>query len=62
MKGQKHKVISEVMDSERISFKEAIFADDSKKNIDECEEDGTCRILHVHERRGASQDTNMRRN
>ena len=55
VKGQKHKVISEEMDSERISFKEAIFADDSKKNIDECEKDGTCRILHVYERRGLTE-------
>ena len=54
-KGKKHKVISEEMGSESISYEEAIFADDSKKNIDECEEDGTCRILHVHERRGLTE-------
>ena len=54
-KGKKHKVISEEMGSESISYEEAIFADDSKKNIDECEADGTCRILHVHERRGLTE-------
>ena len=54
-KGQKHKVISEEMGSRSISYEEAIFVDDSKKNIDECEADGTCRILHVHERRGLTE-------
>jgi len=55
-KGKKHKVISEEMHSEGISYEEAIFVDDSKKNIEECEEDGTCRILHVHERRGLTEE------
>lgn len=54
-RGKKHKVISEEMDSGSISYEEAIFVDDSKKNIEECEEDGTCRILHVHERRGLTE-------
>ena len=54
-KGQKHKVISEVIGSRSISYEEAIFVDDSKKNIEECEEAGICRILHVHERRGLSE-------
>ena len=54
-KGKKHKVISEEMDSESISYGEAIFVDDSKKNIDECEKDGTCHVLHVHERRGLTE-------
>jgi hypothetical protein len=55
-KGKKHKVISDEMHSEGISYEEAIFVDDSKKNIEECEEDGTCRILHVHERRGLTEE------
>lgn len=55
-KGKKHKVISEEMDSESISYEEAFFVDDSKKNIDECEEAETCRILHVHERRGLTEE------
>ncbi len=54
-KGQKHKVISEEIGSRSISYEEAIFVDDSKKNIEECEEAGICRILHVHERRGLSE-------
>ena len=53
--GKKHKVISEEMRSGKIGYEEAIFVDDSKKNIDECEADGTCRILHVHERRGLTE-------
>ena len=55
-KGKKYKVISEEMDSESVSYEEAIFVDDSKKNIDECEKDGTCKILHVHERRGLTEE------
>ena len=43
------------MRSGKIGYEEAIFVDDSKKNIDECEADGTCRILHVHERRGLTE-------
>ena len=35
-------VISEEMRSGKIGYEEAIFVDDSKKNIDECEADGTC--------------------
>jgi len=54
-KGQKHKVISEEIGSRSISYEEAIFVDDSKKNIEECEEARICRILHVHERRGLSE-------
>ena len=53
--GKKHKVISEEMRSGKIGYEEAIFVDDSKKNIDECEADGTCRILHVHERHGLTE-------
>jgi len=53
--GNKHKVISEEMRAGNISYEEAIFVDDSKKNIDECEANGTCRILHVHERRGLTK-------
>ena len=53
--GKKHKVISEEMRSGKIGHEDAIFVDDSKKNIDECEADGTCRILHVHERRGLTE-------
>ena len=55
MKGQKYKVISEEMDSQSISYEEALFVDDSKKNIDECEKNRTCRILHVYERRGLTE-------
>ncbi len=54
-RGAKHKVISEEMVSGSISYEEAIFVDDSKKNIEECEEAGTCRTLHVHERRGLTE-------
>ena len=43
------------MRSEDISYEEAIFVDDSKRNIDECKEDGTCRTLHVHERSGLTE-------
>jgi rRNA maturation protein Rpf1 len=53
--GAKHKVISEEMRLGKIGHEEAIFIDDSKKNIEECEEDGTCRFLHVHERRGLTE-------
>jgi len=53
--GKKHKIISEEMRSEDISYEEAIFVDDSKRNIDECKEDGTCRTLHVHERSGLTE-------
>ena len=55
-KGKKHKVISEEMDSESISYEEAFFVDDSKKNIEACEKAETCRILHVHERRGLTEE------
>ena len=51
-RGAKHKVISEEMGSGSISYEEAIFVDDSKENIEKCAEAGTCRTLHVHERRG----------
>ena len=54
-RGAKHKVISEEMRSGSISYEEAIFVDDSKKNIEECEEAGTCRTLHVHERHGLTE-------
>ena len=54
-KGKKHMVISKEMRSGSISYEEAIFVDDSKKNIDKCEEDGTCQTLHVHERRGLTE-------
>ena len=54
-RGKKHKVISEEMRLGKIGHEEAIFIDDSKKNIEECEEDGTCRFLHVHERRGLTE-------
>ena len=54
-RGKKHKVISEEMGSGNIGRKEAIFVDDSKKNIDECVEVGTCRTLHVYERRGLTE-------
>ena len=50
--GAKHKVISEEMGSGNIGNEEAIFVDDSKENIEKCAEAGTCRTLHVHERRG----------
>ncbi len=54
-RGAKHKVISEEMGSGNIGRTEAIFVDDSKKNIDECVEAGTCRTLHVYERRGLTE-------
>ena len=54
-RGQKHKVISEEIGSRSISYEEAIFVDDSKKNIEECEEARICRILHVHQRRGLTE-------
>ena len=54
-RGKKHKVISEEMRLGKIGHEDAIFVDDSKKNIEECEEDGTCRILHVHERHGLTE-------
>ena len=54
-RGKKHKVISEEMHSGKIGHEEAIFVDDSKKNIEDCEEDGACRTLHVHERRGLTE-------
>ena len=54
-RGKKHKVISEEMRLGKIGHEEAIFIDDSKKNIEECEEDGICRFLHVYERRGLTE-------
>ena len=54
-RGAKHKVISEEMGSGNIDHEEAIFVDDSKNNIDECVEAGTCQTLHVHERRGLTE-------
>jgi len=54
-RGAKHKVISEEMHSGSISSEEAIFVDDSKENIEECEKAGTCRTFHVHERRGLTE-------
>jgi FMN phosphatase YigB (HAD superfamily) len=54
-RGAKHKVISEEMRSGSISYEEAIFVDDSKENIEKCEEAGTCRTLHVHERHGLTE-------
>ena len=54
-RGKKHKVISEEMRLGKIGHEEAIFIDDSIKNIEECEEDGTFRFLHVHERRGLTE-------
>ena len=54
-RGAKHKIISEEMGSGSISYEEAIFVDDSKDNIEKCVEAGTCRTLHVHERRGLTE-------
>ena len=54
-RGKKHKVIFEEMRLGKIGHEEAIFIDDSKKNIEECEEDGVCRILHVYERHGLTE-------
>ena len=54
-RGKKHKVISEEMDSGSISYEEAIFVDDSKKNIEKCAEAGICRTLEVHERHGLTE-------
>ena len=54
-RGAKHKAISEEMGSGSISYEEAIFVDDSKDNIEKCVEAGTCRTLHVHERRGLTE-------
>ena len=53
--GAKHKVISEEMGSGNIGNEEAIFVDDSKESIEKCAEAGTCRTLHVHERRGLTE-------
>jgi len=54
-RGAKHKVISEEMVSGNISHEEVIFVDDSKDNIEKCVEAGTCRTLHIHERRGLTE-------
>ena len=54
-RGAKHKVISEEMGSGNIGHEEAIFVDDSRENIEKCVEAGTCRTLHVHERRGLTE-------
>ena len=55
-RGAKHKVISEEMVSGNIGHEEAIFVDDSKENIEKCVEAGTCQTLHVHERRGLTEE------
>jgi len=54
-RGAKHKVISEEMVSGNVSHEEVIFVDDSKDNIEKCVEAGTCRTLHIHERRGLTE-------
>ncbi len=54
-KGAKHKVISEEMISGNIGHEEAVFVDDSKKNIEKCAEAGICRTLEVHERHGVTE-------
>ena len=54
-RGAKHNVISEEMGSGNIGHEEAIFVDDSKESIEECEEAEICRTLHVHEGRGLTE-------
>ena len=54
--GVKHKVISEEMSLRHISYEEAIFVDDSEKNIKACAEAKTCQTLHIHEEGGMSEE------
>jgi FMN phosphatase YigB (HAD superfamily) len=52
----KHEVISEEMRLRHISYEEAIFVDDSQRNIKACAEAKTCRTLHVHEEDGLTEE------
>ena len=55
-RGAKHEVISEEMRLRHISYEEAIFVDDSQRNIKACAEAKTCRTLHVHEEGGLTEE------
>ena len=55
-RGVKHEVISEEMSLRHISYEEAIFVDDSEKNIKACAEAKTCQTLHIHEAGGMSEE------
>ena len=58
-RGAKHKVISEEMNLRHIRYGEAIFVDDSQKNIKACAEAKTCQTLHVHEENGLTEGNMM---